>query len=277
MREEFDSPYPLTRLRMYPLDYIIALLIPIIPILWLFITTVWLIALAKSDNSVVDIMWGPGIFLVTLVGFMVSGVFTISSILMLLMICLWAARLSTMIAIRNSGKSEDRRYAGWRKSWGENAWWKSYLTVFVLQAVLILLIGLTPLAVFTTVNNITPGWLTGIGILVYAIGLAFETAGDLQLFRFKEQKRNKSKLMTTGLWAHTRHPNYFGEALVWLGIGLVALPAAGWWAAVAPVIVFILVRFISGVPKAEEHYRGRKDFAAYQKRTNTFFPLPTRK
>jgi steroid 5-alpha reductase family enzyme len=256
---------------------ILDLLPRIAVVLWLFTTTAWLIALAQRDNSIVDITWGPGILLVTLLGYLFTENTGLVSTLVVVMVGLWAARLAVMIAIKNAGKPEDRRYAAWRKAWGAAAWWRSYVIVFLFQALLMLAIALTPLAVFAAGTDPLPGWSIGVGLAVYAIGLSFEAAGDWQLYRFKQRRGSKGKLMTSGVWAYTRHPNYFGEAMVWIGIGLVAVPVAGWWALVAPAIVFTLVRFVSGVPKAEEHYAGRQDFAAYQHRTNTFVPLPPRK
>lgn len=263
---------------MYPFELILEILPEVATVIWLFVTGLWLAALAKGDNSIVDIMWGPGIWLASVVGFIAAEAgSSVTAALVLAMLGLWAMRLAGMIMLRNAGKPEDRRYAAWRKQWGSSTWWRSYLQVFLLQGTLMVLIALTPLAAFASGADPLPGWLTGIGLMVYVVGLTIETAADWQLYRFKQQRGSKGKLMTAGLWAYTRHPNYFGEALVWVGIGLVAAPAAGWWALVAPVIVFILVRFVSGVPKAEEHYAGRQDFTAYRKRTNVFVPLPQRK
>jgi steroid 5-alpha reductase family enzyme len=115
------------------------------------------------------------------------------------------------------------------------------------------------------------------GAAVFAAGFCFEAVGDWQLRRFLRRPENSGRLMTEGLWAWTRHPNYFGEAALWWGIGFVAVQAEHGWAALASALtITVLVRFVSGVPLLEKKYAGREDFEAYKKRTSVFFPLPPR-
>lgn len=240
------------------------------PVMLAYAIVWWLAAFWLRDNSIVDISWGLGILLATLTGYLYFLPAGGSSLILLLVIALWAVRLAGMIALKNWGRGEDPRYAAWRKGWGRQAWWRSFLKVFLLQAVLMVVVALTPLAAFAG-DGANPG-LAITGVVVFTVGLLFESIGDWQLYRFKRNPANRGKLMTTGLWRYTRHPNYFGECLVWWGIGLVAVPSAGWAAAIAPVLVTYLVRFLSGVPMAERHYAGRQDFEAYARQTNTFVP-----
>lgn len=279
MKEEFDSPYPhhVTMEFTDTLSNLLALLPYVAVIQLVFVLTGWLVALTQRDNSIVDILWGPGILLASLSGYLLSGTGSVASLVIVMLTAVWAGRLASQIAVKNAGKGEDRRYAAWRKQWGADAWWKSLVIVFLFQGLLMLVIALTSLAVSVSPYEVELGVTEYAGIGAFLTGLLFEAVGDYQRYQFSQDPKNKGKLLTTGLWKYSRHPNYFGEALLWVGIGLVAYPTAGWWALVAPVIVFTLVRLVSGVPKSEEHYQGRTDFKRYAKRTNTFIPLPPRR
>lgn len=270
MKEEFDSPYP--HMELETLDNLLNLLPAVAAVQLVFVLTAWLVALSQEDNSIVDILWGPGILLASLSGYLLSGSDSLVALQLVLLTGVWAARLAGQIALKNRGTKEDRRYAAWRKQWGDAAWWKSLVIVFGFQGLLMLVIALTSLAVSVSPYEVHPGAVELAGMGVFLIGLLCETIGDYQKYEFRRLPRNRGKLLTTGLWRYTRHPNYFGEALVWVGIGVVAYSTAGLWALIAPGVVFTLVRLVSGVPKAEEHYRGRADFRRYAKRTNVFMP-----
>jgi steroid 5-alpha reductase family enzyme len=149
---------------------------------------------------------------------------------------------------------------------------KAYLNVFVLQGFLSYIVGLPIISTNTSsVQSLTI--INYIGILLWIIGFFFETVGDQQLKTFKAKSENKGKLMTEGLWAYTRHPNYFGESAMWWGIFLVSLAGLRDLPfIVSPIIMTLLLLYVSGVPLLEKKYKDREDFKAYTRRTNKFFP-----
>lgn len=116
-----------------------------------------------------------------------------------------------------------------------------------------------------------------VGILVWLTGFLFETIGDAQLASFRKNPANKEKLIQTGLWKYTRHPNYFGEVILWWGIWLFTIGVGqAWLGLIGPVVITLLILFVSGVPMLEKKYEGRPDWEAYKKKTSRFFPMPTR-
>ena len=143
----------------------------------------------------------------------------------------------------------------------------------MLQGVLLYIVSLPILLVNTTkVDSFY--WWNSLGIIIWAIGFFFEVVGDWQLRKFKQQAGNHGKLLTTGLWSLTRHPNYFGEALSWWGIYLVTLTTVGnLWGVIGPIIITLLLLFVSGVPLLEKKYQDRPDFIEYAKKTAKFFPV----
>lgn len=124
----------------------------------------------------------------------------------------------------------------------------------------------------------TLGIVDVLGLLMWGVGFFFEAVGDYQLRVFKNDPKNKGKIMTTGLWQYTRHPNYFGEVTMWWGIFLIAthVPFA-WVSLVSPVVITILILGVSGIPMLEKKYEGNAQFEAYKRRTSAFFPLPPRR
>lgn len=252
-------------------------------ILYTTFTGIFLLATYLKNNGIADIAWGLGFVLVTVVALLASGNPTARDFLLLGMVSAWGFRLAAHIYDRNRGKSEDFRYKKWREEWGDT--WqvllRSFLQVFMLQATLLLVVA-APLIVGvshpTASNPAFPTWLDLLGFGIWAFGLTFETIGDLQLRAFKKDPTNKGKILKSGLWAYTRHPNYFGEAVLWWGVWLVALnfPAA-WWTVIGPITITILVRFVSGVPMLEKKYdqRGDQEWLEYKAKTNTFIPGPS--
>jgi steroid 5-alpha reductase family enzyme len=237
-----------------------------------YMTAVFLIALLKKDNSVVDIAWGPGFVGVALVSFFWEPGFEARHVLITALVLVWAARLALHIYLRNKGRGEDSRYAQWRRTWGRWFVLRSFFQIFMLQGIFLLLISYPVVLVnFSAAEGLSP--LDFAGALVWLGGFFFEAFGDYQLKKFKQKAENRARIITTGLWKYTRHPNYFGEATQWWGIFLIALSVPGGWKAViSPLTISFLLLRVSGVAMLEKKYSGNEEFAEYARRTNAFFP-----
>jgi len=244
-----------------------------------FMTAVWLLSLTVRDSSIVDIFWGTGfVALAMAYAFLGEGVLG-RQIIVVSLTAIWGLRLSGHILNRNWGHGEDPRYANWREQAGDNYWWVSFFRVYLLQAVIMWIISAPLLAAQVRGEPDTVSVFDVIGVVVWAVGFAFETIGDFQLSRFKADPANKGKVMTKGLWAWTRHPNYFGDAMVWWGLYLIAAGTPqGWWTVFAPALMtFLLVR-VSGVAMLERSQRETKPgYNEYVKTTSPFIPWPPRK
>jgi steroid 5-alpha reductase family enzyme len=241
-------------------------------------TLMWVWSLVLRDSSIVDPFWGVGIvvlawfysFLTPLNGDPTRGN------LLLLLVFMWGLRLSIYLLMRNVQKGkEDPRYAKWRKEAGHAWWWRSYFKVFLLQGALMWLLS-TPFVV--VLNSLTPIGLTGLdyaAAALWGLGFFFEVVGDWQLMHFKGDPGNHGQVLDRGLWRYTRHPNYFGEALMWWGFGLLAANTGAWWALASPLLMTFLLMRVSGVMLLERDLKQSKSaYADYIKRTSAFFPLP---
>jgi steroid 5-alpha reductase family enzyme len=234
---------------------------------------VFILAQAFKNNSIVDIAWGMGFIVVALCLFFMKPEIHPSKILVTLAILIWGCRLTWHIFQRNRGKGEDFRYVKFRKDWGKSFYIKSFFFIFMLQGLLMLIISMPAIVIFNSQARPLNA-LDIAGVLVFSAGFFFETVGDYQLSAFKKVPANKGRLMTGGLWQYTRHPNYFGEALMWWGIFLTALSSFhGWFAVISPVTITFLLVFVSGVPLLEKKYAGRPDFEEYKKKTPMFVPF----
>lgn len=231
----------------------------------------YLIALYKQRNDVADIAWGLGYVLVCLYLFRVQSKAPIS-LLLYGLITLWGLRLSLHIYFRNKGKQEDFRYKQWRNEWGKTFYWRSFLQVFFLQGIILMII-ISPIIYSTTVAHQSFTSLTFIGLASWSIGFFFQAVGDYQLSVFSKQRKSKEDIMQIGLWKYSRHPNYFGEILMWWSVFFIVLPFANsWWFIISPVTITYLLLYVSGVPLLEAKYKGNKAFEAYQQRTNAIIP-----
>jgi steroid 5-alpha reductase family enzyme len=188
----------------------------------------------------------------------------------------WGLRLAIHIHVRDRGRGEDPRYKKWREEWGRWFLPRSFLQVFMLQGALLVMVAAP--VIFVNAAPASPlGPLDALGALVWLTGFIFEAVGDLQLLRFRRDPANKGRLMTSGLWRYTRHPNYFGEVTLWWGVWLIAAAAPGGWVTViGPLTITGLILKVSGIPMLESRYYGRPDFEEYRRRTSAFFPLPPR-
>jgi steroid 5-alpha reductase family enzyme len=242
-----------------------------------YMTAVFLLALSQKNNSIVDVAWGPGFILVALVTLLLEPGVQARQVLVGGLVAVWGLRLAGHIFLRNRGRGEDFRYAKWRREWGRWFVPRSFLQVFMLQGVFMLMIS-SPILL---VNRSTERGLTlfdALGSVVWLVGFFFEAVGDYQLKKFKEKPESKGKIMMSGLWRYTRHPNYFGEAALWWGIWLLALSVPGGWAGIiSPLTIGFLLLKVSGVTMLEKKYAGNEDFTAYARRTSSFFPLPPKK
>lgn len=242
-------------------------------VLFVYFTAIFILAQFMKNNSIVDSFWGPSFLLVAVWTYFATPQQGARSTLVTVLITIYAVRLFTHITLRNWNKPEDYRYVAMRKKWGTNfPILQAYLKVFILQGIISYLVSLPIIAVNASESQ-RLDLLALLGLGVWILGFTFESVGDRQLTQFKADKNNKGKLMTQGLWAYTRHPNYFGEATMWWGIFLLAARSLLQIALViSPLIMTYLLLFVSGVPLLEKRYENREDFKQYARRTNKFFP-----
>jgi steroid 5-alpha reductase family enzyme len=233
---------------------------------------VWLISLPLRDVSVIDIAWGLGFVLVAWTTYFFGGGEGVGRLLLAVLVTLWGLRLSGYLAWRKAGSPEDYRYREMRDRHPRSFPLLSLLTVFTLQGILMWIVALP----IQTTDPTAPSSLvlTAFGVLVWTVGLAFEAIGDVQMAHFKSEAANAGRVLDRGLWRYTRHPNYFGDFLVWWGIYLVSLAlGAPWWSVIGPILMSVLLMRVSGVTLLEKALKERKEgYGEYATRTNAFFP-----
>jgi steroid 5-alpha reductase family enzyme len=244
-----------------------------------FFTMVWAIHVKMRDAGVVDFFWGAGFVLIAWLIIALRGTASTAALLLAALVTLWAVRLTIhMVSRHRHMNGEDSRYAAMRESTGESFWWKSLVTIYLVQSVIMLLVAAPIfLAVLSPTAAISgPAMIAGAAL--FAVGLAIETLADQQLWRFKAEKKNRGQLMTGGLFAYSRHPNYFGEALLWWGLGLIALAGTGsLWTLAGPALLTLLLLKVSGVSMLDAHLKRTKPgYDAWAARTSAFVPLPPR-
>ena len=241
-------------------------------ITWLIMSMVFIFAVIRKDNSIVDSFWGIGFVVIALYALLQSGEIDLRKAIVTLLVIIWGFRLSLHIIYRNRDKGEDFRYKAWRDSW-KYFYLRSYLQIFLLQGFLMIIIS-TPVW-FIGFNSGKPlgGW-DFLGLVLFGAGFLIETTADNQLAQFKKDTSNKGKLLTTGLWSISRHPNYFGEAVLWWGIGCYALSFTdGWLTLVGPLVITLLLRYVSGVPMLEKHFENHPMWSDYKAKTPPFIPF----
>ena len=238
---------------------------------------VWLVSLRARDVSLVDRFWGPGFALLAWAWPLAMGTNTPRATLVAMLVAIWGGRLGWHLHRRNHGHPEDARYAAMRARSPRTFAWTSLVTVFLLQAVLQWIVA-WPLWAVARPEPAPLGALDAVAALVWLTGFVFETVGDAQLARWKRDPANRGRIMDQGLWAWTRHPNYFGDACVWVGLGLFAQAAhAPWWVWLGPALMTLLLARVSGVGLLEAGMRTRPGWAEYAARTSAFLPWPPRR
>lgn len=232
----------------------------------------WLVSVKLRDASIVDPWWSIFFLLIGFSTWWFHGRST-ANVLLLCCLCLWSVRLWAHLLLRARGKSEDPRYAAMREKSGEGFWWKSLFTVFLLQACLALVIALPLQLVFSAPESRHLSVWDVLGTLLFAVGFTVEVFADWQLQRFR-QDPERSGVLRSGLWARSRHPNYFGEAVLWWGFGFFALNIEwGWVTLLSPVLMTFLLLRVSGVTMLDSHMRRTKsDYASYEREVPAFIP-----
>jgi steroid 5-alpha reductase family enzyme len=238
-------------------------------------TLVWLVSLVKRDVSIVDSLWPVFFIIAGAVYYALSLPASDRATLVLVLVSLWAVRLGTYITWRNWGDEEDRRYQKIRANNQPHFGLKSLVIVFLLQAAIAWVVSLPLLGAMRGASAL--GLLDLAGAALILTGLYFEAVGDWQLARFKADPDNRGKVMSSGLWRYTRHPNYFGDFCVWWGFYVIAVSAGAWWALPGPVVMTVFLLKVSGVALLEKDIGERRPkYRDYIERTNAFFPGPPR-
>ena len=246
-------------------------------LLFVYMTLWFVVSLIKKRNDVADVAWGLGFMFIAWTSFFLSENSGTRGLLIGFLVSIWGFRLAWHINSRNKGKTEDYRYLAWRKQWGRLFYLRSYFQVYLLQGFLLYLIAI-PIMAINESNRLALGWFDFVGLFIWIIGFYFESRGDAELAQFRKDPANKGKIMQSGLWAYTRHPNYFGEVTLWWGIFIISLGSAPFfYTIVSPLTITTLILFVSGIPLLEKKYDKRPDFEEYKKRTSIFFPLPRKK
>ena len=247
--------------------------------IFVFMVGFFMVAQRLKNNSIVDIGWGLGFLIVAVITLIANAPFSARAWLVTTLVSLWGVRLAVYIFIRNRGKDEDFRYKQWREDWGNNVAVNSFFRIFMLQGALMFGISL-PIILVNGTGIDQPGlnYLDFAGSSLWLIGFGFEVIGDYQMSRFRINPGNKGKIMKSGLWRYTRHPNYFGEALLWWGIFLISLTIGKIWISIiSPLLITYLLTRVSGVPMLEKKYKDNPEYQNYVTTTNAFIPWFPRK
>lgn len=244
--------------------------------LWTYVTAWFFISLAVKRNDVADVAWGLGFVVATAVALVAAPNRSITAWLIMTLVLLWGLRLSLHIGLRNLRKPEDFRYRAWRDSWRKWFYLRSYFQVFILQGILIFIIALPLMIIASSASGgLKP--LVALASVLWLSGFVFEAVGDKQLRTFVRNPHNRGRVITTGLWKYSRHPNYFGEVTQWWALGIMALPYRyGLIGLVGPATITFLIIKVSGVAILEKKYATNSEYQAYKLRTNRLIPLPPR-
>jgi steroid 5-alpha reductase family enzyme len=237
-------------------------------------TILWIASIILKNVSIVDLFWGFGFVVASAFYFLNSEGHGNRKTILMVLVGIWGLRLSIYLAWRNVGKGEDFRYREFRKKYGENRyWWVSFFQTFLLQGILMWLISSPLLGAQLNGQNNPIGILDYTGILLWVIGFSFEAGGDYQLAAFKANPANKGKVLDTGFWKYTRHPNYFGDSAVWWGFGLICFSAGSYLPVLGSILMTALIIKVSGVALLEKSLKEQKpQYRDYIARTSSFIP-----
>lgn len=242
-----------------------------------YFSVAWAISAVLRRADIIDVFWGPGFAVAGIAGVRVyDGEVNNCQLILLAAVVIWAARLGLHLLVRWWGEEhEDRRYAALRAA-GTRLWWlRSLVTVFCFQGTILWLVAL-PLQYALAAPTIIQPAVFALGLALWTVGFVFETIGDWQLTRFRSRADSRDKVLNTGLWRYTRHPNYFGDFLVWWGFFVMAVSiGAPFWTVISPIVMSAFLMKFSGVGILEKDIASRRPgYAEYVESTSTFFPAP---
>lgn len=243
-----------------------------------FFTIAFVIAQKKKNNGLIDIAWGMGFVVAALTSLIITSEPSVRGFLLTSLVLLWGLRLSYHLFRRNWNKEEDYRYRAMREKWGDsNPYVTAYFRVFMPQLILLFII-VQPVLRANLKSGGPLDLLDFIGLAIWLTGYFFEVVGDWQLKQFISKSENKGRLMKSGLWSYSRHPNYFGEATMWWGIFIIASSVPGaLFTIVSPILITYLLLFVSGVPLLEKKYQNHPEWKEYAEKTSIFVPMPPKK
>jgi steroid 5-alpha reductase family enzyme len=244
-----------------------------------FMSGVFLIGRHLKRYDSVDVAWGLVFIVIALTALLVSGAPHLTSVVVMLCVLIWGLRLSTHIYRRlRASTSEDKRYVALRQKWRSgNEAVAVFFRIYMVQAILAVMVSAPVLVSAAGPESTSPVFLF-VGFIIWVVGLSIEAIADRQLRQFIRTPHPKGQLMTEGLWRYSRHPNYFGELLLWWGVGVMALGTTySWIGLIGPMVISILIIFISGIPPTERAFAGRSGWAAYKAQTSVLIPWPVKK
>lgn len=234
----------------------------------------WVYSLIKKDVTIADSLWGLGFVLIAWLTFFRADGFLLRKLLITGLVTVWGLRLFIHLSIRHRGKGEDPRYGLWREKHGQAFWIVSLFKVFLVQALFqwLIAMGVQYGQISDTPAHLTP--LDVLGFLIWTIGIVIESFADLQLKQFLSAPANKGKIMNQKLWKYSRHPNYFGETLIWWGLFVIVLSTPwGFWTIVSPLLITYTLLKLTGVTLMEETQFGdNPEYQRYIQKTNAFIP-----
>lgn len=241
----------------------------------LLMVLAWLISVARADASVADVAWPTGLVAIAWVTWWVGDGLSDRRALLVAMVTIWGLRLASHLFARSGGRPKDGRYASLRRRAGARFPLTSLFTVFLANGALMFIVSL-PVQLAMTPTHPEVGIVSIIGVVIWGIGLFFETVADAQLNRFRNDPASEGAVLDWGLWRYSRHPNSFGELCIWWGLALVAAETTdARWAVLGPVMLSFLVVRVTGIPPTERRLHERYDgYADYVARTSTLLPRP---
>jgi len=243
-------------------------------VIMVMMTLLWIVSVIIRNVSIVDLFWGFGFVVAAWFYFLNGEGNETRKLIVSILVSVWGLRLSAYITWRNYGKGEDFRYRQFRKNYGENRyWWISFFQTFLLQGILMWLISAPLLGAQNFGGEKPVNVLDLLGIFFWITGFVFEAGGDWQLKTFKADPVNKGKVLDTGFWRYTRHPNYFGDSSIWWGYGFFCLAAGSWLPALGSLLMTLLIIKISGVAMLEKSLKEQKpQYRDYIEKTSAFIP-----
>lgn len=231
----------------------------------------WLVSLARNNVTHVDSMWSLFFCLTAYTTVLLIAGLSARAEIVIALVTIWALRLCIYLTRRNWGPHEDHRYAKIRKNNEPHFWLKSIYIIFGLQVLLAWVISVSLYAAIDSNVPIKP--LDYFAIALFVFGFIWEILADKQLSKFKTNAKNKEKVLNTGVWRYSRHPNYFGECCIWWSFYLFSLATGAWWTIISPLLMTLLLLKVSGVSLLEKTIVNRRPaYAEYMRNTNAFIP-----